>query len=177
MSCLGPRKQDQCINKGIYLAAHYWHITISVLIHLHWCLKTGLCVNKGIRPDTSVHQVYLGLLTGTVGDIKQQKTLQSSLALVLQWRQTAFTALAATNNERKTAERRWKSIPHYQTQSLPIPIASHSLNFIREILSNRVQWYVLLEHLNSTKQMSGLKKNFIWLCSYYSSLQISVCIF
>ena len=59
-------------------------------MHLHWCLKTGLCVNKGIRPDTSVHQVYLSLLTGTVGDIKQQKTLQSFLVLVLQLRQTTL---------------------------------------------------------------------------------------
>ena len=75
-------------------------------MHLHWCLKTGLCVNKGIRPDTSVHQVYLSLLTGTVGDIKQQKTLQSFLVLVLQLRQTTFTALEATNKECKTAEGR-----------------------------------------------------------------------
>ena len=75
-------------------------------MHLHWCLKTGLCVNKGIRPDTSVHQVYLSLLTGTVGDIKQQKTLQSFLVFVLQLRQTTFTALEATNNECKTAEGR-----------------------------------------------------------------------
>lgn len=75
-------------------------------MHLHWCLKTGLCVNEGIRPDTSVHQVYLSLLTGTVGDMKQQKTLQSFLVLVLQLRQTTFTALEATNNECKTAEGR-----------------------------------------------------------------------
>lgn len=109
----------------MYLAADYGHITISVLIHLHWCLKTGPCVNKGIRPDTSVHQLYLGLLTGTVGDGKQQKTLQSLLAWLLQLRQTTFTALAAAPSERKTAEEdeRMRPVIKHRPAHTPLLVA------------------------------------------------------